>query len=63
MLWSDGRKSWLKECNFPKKMKEILRSGKVYSVTSSDIVEFGQTRSELQLQTVDNGSEKNIVQR
>ena len=61
MLRSDGRKSWLKECNLPKKMKEILRSGKVYSLTSSNIVEFGQPRSELQLQSVDNGSEKNVV--
>lgn len=50
VLWSDGRQSWVKESNLPKKMKEILNSGKVYCHKLKEVVEFGQLRTELQLE-------------
>lgn len=68
VLWSDGRKSWLKECNLPKKLEEIIKSGKDYSVRTLDVLELGQPRRELQLEldslkSDGNQSEGNIVER
>ena len=49
VLWSDGRKSWLRDVHLPKKVKEIVQAQKDYTLQLSNVVEFGQRRSELQL--------------
>ena len=51
MLWSDGRKSWLRDVHLPKKVEEIVQSQQDYTLQLLDVVEFGQRRSELQLLT------------
>ncbi|XP_044181754.1 uncharacterized protein LOC114956987, partial [Acropora millepora] len=51
VLWSDGRKSWLRDVHLPKKVEEIVHSQKDYTLHLLDVVEFGQRRSELQLLT------------
>ena len=51
VLWSDGRKSWLRDVQLPKKVEEIVHSQKDYTLHLLDVVEFGQRRSELQLLT------------
>lgn len=51
VLWSDGRKSWLRDAHLPKKVEEIVQSQKDYTLHLLHVVEFGQRRSELQLLT------------
>ena len=51
VLWSDGRKSWLRDVHLPKKVEEIVQSQQDYTLHLLDVVEFGQRRSELQLLT------------
>lgn len=49
VLWSDGRKSWLKESSMPKKVVDLHKAGKKIQQKPVLIHEFGQTREELQL--------------
>jgi len=50
VLWSDGRRSWVKETNLPIKWREALKMGKVFNHSAIEITELGQHRFELQLQ-------------
>ena len=49
VLWSDGRRSWLKESSMPKKVVDLHKAGKRLQQKPVLINEFGQTREELQL--------------
>lgn len=49
VLWSDGRKSWLRNVHLPKKVEEIVQAQKDYTLQLSNVVEFGQRRRELQV--------------
>jgi hypothetical protein len=46
-MWSDGRKSWVKEVNLPTKIKECIRKGHNYKQKYVKVKEFGQERKEL----------------
>ena len=50
VLWSDGRKSWVKEGRLPTKLEEVLKSGKDFHHRAVEIKELGQRRIELKLQ-------------
>ena len=50
VLWSDGRKNWLKEGRLPTKLKEVLKSGKDFHHSAVEIKELRQRRIILQLQ-------------
>lgn len=50
VLWSDGRKSWVKEGRLPTKLEEVLKSGKDFHHSAVEIKELGQRRIELKLQ-------------
>lgn len=47
MVWADGRKSWVKKCNLPSKIRESLEVGYKYHQQLEVISEFGQQRTEL----------------
>lgn len=48
-MWSDGRKSWIKESNMPKRVLENIKAGKKIQHVSVSVSEFGQERHEFQL--------------
>ena len=50
MLWSDGRRSWLKESNIPKKVLDIHKAaGNRIQQKPALLNELGQRHEELQL--------------
>ena len=57
VLWSDGRNSWVKECNLPTKLRNALQRGKVFEHTPIEIFELGQKRVELKLKLQDGDHE------
>ena len=48
MIWADGRKSWVKECNLPQTVQETVKNGMNYQQEIVPINEFGQKRIEFQ---------------
>ena len=49
LLWCDGRQSWVKETNLPKRILEIVKKGGRYELNTSSVDKFGQKRTELKL--------------
>ena len=49
VLWSDGRISWLKESNMPKKVLDLHKAGNWIQQKPVLLNEFGQRHEELQL--------------
>lgn len=47
VLWADGRKSWVKETNLPKKVQELIKKEQEYLQSALPHTEFGQRRFEL----------------
>ena len=59
--WSDGRRSWLKTSNMPKKVLDLHKAGKRIQQKLVLINEFGQTREELRLNSdSEKGMDPNI---
>ncbi|KAK2552215.1 hypothetical protein P5673_026738 [Acropora cervicornis] len=51
VLWSSGRKSWLKESNLPLSVQECKKSGTVFEQRLVMLDELGQKRMEYQFST------------
>ena len=51
MLWSNGKKSWLKETNLSLSVKECKKIGAVFEQRLVMLDELGQKRMEYQLST------------
>ena len=51
VLWSSGKKSWLKESNLPLSVKECKKSGTVFEQRLVMLDELGQKRMEYQFST------------
>lgn len=59
VLWADGRKSWVKETNLPKKVQEEIKMKGEYMQGELPHNEFGQKRVELTFMEKQDGSTPN----
>ena len=62
MVWADGRKSWVKECNLPPSVQRNVKNGINNQQEIVSIDEFGQKRIEFkQTQTLTPDLQRNTM--
>ncbi|KXJ12526.1 hypothetical protein AC249_AIPGENE20249 [Exaiptasia diaphana] len=53
LLWSDNRKSWVRENNLPEEIKKLLEHNENLEHVTVSVTEIGQTRTEFRRKTKD----------